>query len=224
MKFKRTTQATSEKETRIIRKMRNIRTTSTLLRYTIQAACIIILFTFGLQNTIVASGSMEPTLMTGEMVLYNRLAYVFREVQRGDIIVFWCDDPLCIIEQNIPRATLAKRVIAIGGDTIEFRDHQVYINGCLLDESAYLPDYEYTEPNKYTGCHKYTVPENCVFVMGDARTNSYDSRYFDNPFISEDNIIGKYLGTIPYVNISQLKNFFNTKGRNLRPFRFLLTI
>ena len=90
------------------------------------------------------------------------------------------------------------------GDTIEFRDHQVYINGCLLDESAYLPDYEYTEPNPYTDYRKYTVPEDCVFVMGDARTNSYDSRYFDTPFISEDDINGKYLGTIPFIKCSQI--------------------
>lgn len=187
-----------EPKSKTVCKILNLRTASSLVRYTIQAACIIVLFTVGIRNTIIASGSMEPTLMTGEMVMYNRLAYKFRGVQRGDIIAFIADDPFSVAGVSPRKSYYIKRVIAIEGDTIEFRNHQVYINGYRLDESAYLPEDTYTEPNPYTNCRKYTVPKDCVFVMGDCRHDSYDSRYFDTPFIPVENIEGKYLGTIPF--------------------------
>lgn len=137
---------------------------------------------FATANTIVASGSMEPTLMTGDVVIYNRLAYVFNNVQRGDIILFHSD------EYGID---MGKRIIGIAGDKIEFHDGYVFINGMLCDESAYLDSEIETNSGK-----TFEVPEECVFVMGDNRENSKDSRFFENPYISEKSIIGKYLGTI----------------------------
>lgn len=179
-----------------------------LLRFTIIIVCICLLFRVVLLNVSISSGSMEPTLMTGELAIYNRLSYDFQPVQRGDIIAFWSNDILCLLGQTKPKVLLSKRVIAIEGDTIEFHNQQVYINGVLLDESSYLPEDVYTEPNPYTGCCSYVVPKDCVFVMGDNRSESYDSRYFDNPFIPMDDIVGEYFWTIPFINFSQIKNFF----------------
>lgn len=173
---KKSTQAT---------KMNNIRTISTLVRFTVQAACVVAFFTVVVRNTVIASGSMEPTLMTGDIALYNKLAYEITDVQRGDIIAFWSDES---------QAFLAKRVIGLGGDTIEFHDGYVFINGFLADESLYLDE------NVETNCSKsFTVPEGCVFVLGDNRDNSLDSRYFLNPYIPLEDIEGKYIGSIPKV-------------------------
>lgn len=144
--------------------------------------CFIILFKFVICNTIISSGSMEPTLMTGDYVIINRLAYTAKDINRGDIVSFWSDE--C-------GEYLVKRVIGLPGDEIVFRDGYVLINGLLADESAYLKD------NIETNCSKsFVVPDGCIFVLGDNRENSYDSRFFENPYISQKKIVGKYLGTI----------------------------
>lgn len=155
----------------------NISTICKLIRYTVQAGCVIIFFTMVICNTRVVSGSMEPTLMTGDIAIYNRLAYKWKNVQRGDIITFWFQEE---------HAYLGKRVIGIAGDTIEFQDGNVYINGLLADESQYLDENVETYSPK-----TFLVPEGCVFVLGDNRENSYDSRHFENPYISLEDIVGK---------------------------------
>jgi len=120
-----------------------------------------------------------------DIALYNKLAYDITDVQRGDIIAFWSDEG---------NAFYAKRVIGLGGDTIEFHDGYVFINGLLADESLYLDE------NVETNCSKtFTVPEGCVFVLGDNRDESLDSRYFLNPYIPLEDIEGKYIGSIPKI-------------------------
>lgn len=165
------------------RKMKNISVISTLARCIVQLSCVIVVFTALILNTAVASGSMEPTLRTGDVAIYNRLAYLKHDVSRGDIISFWSDE--C-------HALLSKRVIGIAGDEISFKDGYVIINGLVADESDYISD------GVETNCTStFIVPDNCVFVLGDNRENSIDSRFFANPYISCDDIKGKYLGTIP---------------------------
>ena len=165
--------------------------------YWIYIAITVLLLTlfmrFAIANTIVASGSMEPTLMTGDIVIYNRLAYVLWDIRRGDIILFHSD------EYN---ADMGKRVIGIAGDQIEFHDGFVFINGMLCDESAYLSADVETNSSR-----TFEVPEGCVFVMGDNRENSTDSREFTNPYIPVKSILGRYLGTIP-VRIEVLRKFY----------------
>ncbi len=124
----------------------------------------------------VASGSMEKTLMTKDICVFNRLAYVFSEPQRGDIIVF-----------NHYGQEWLKRVIGVAGDEITFENGYVFVNGMQLVE-------DYLEEGIETNCTKsFTVPEGCVFVMGDNRGDSYDSRYWDNPYVSVDDILGKIM-------------------------------
>ncbi len=147
----------------------------------------LIFFCFLVQATTCASGSMEPALMTGNTVFYNRLAYIDRDIQRGDIVNFWSE------EYGV---YMAKRVIGVGGDEIRFKDGYVVINGLIADESDYLdPEHE---SNMYDTDAIFNVPEGCIFVMGDNREISRDSRYFDDPYIPVSDVKGKYIGQLPF--------------------------
>lgn len=141
---------------------------------------IIILTRFVLLIGIVESNSMEPAIMTGEITISNRLAYINREPERGDIVDFKSK------ENN--NAIFTKRIIGIPGDTISFYSGYIIINGQLCDETEYLLlDVE-------TDCMKtFVVPDNAYFVLGDNRENSYDSRYWENPYISKDEICGELI-------------------------------
>lgn len=131
----------------------------------------------------VMSGSMEPTIMTGNTAFSNRLAYKHGEPERGDKIVF-------LFEET--GEYYFKRVIGLPGEEISFKDDHVYINGELLVE-------DYLNPVVITECEKtFKVPEECVFVLGDNRTNSYDSRFWDNPYVSYDSIRGRYFGQVNF--------------------------
>lgn len=167
---------------RPIDRMHRRQNNAMLIKLIVQVAIILIFFTVIFRNTVVSSASMEPTLVTGDFAVFNKLAYTHSQVDRGDIITFYSRE----YQENF-----SKRVIGIAGDTVEFHDGYVFINGLQADESAYLPvDME-------TNCNKsFIVPDNCVFVLGDNRTNSYDSRFFMNPYISCDDIVGKYIGSI----------------------------
>lgn len=138
---------------------------------------------------LVTSGSMEPTVVTGDVDVSCRLAYIVSKPQRGDIITFNS------LEKN---TLMGKRIIGVAGDHIEFHDGYVYINGEQLDESAYL--YKDTETNCAA---TFDVPEGCVFVLGDNRENSNDSRFWENPYISISDIEAKFLFVIP---VSKLMN------------------
>ena len=144
-------------------------------------ACVVVYFFVVAKNTVVASASMEPTLMTGDFVVYNCLAYEVSDVERGDIVAFHSQ------EFN---EVFSKRVVGVAGDEISFHDGYLFINGMKAEES-YIPQ------GVETNCSKvFKVPENTVFVLGDNRENSIDSRFFANPYISLDDIYGKYAGSI----------------------------
>lgn len=150
------------------------------LRILIPVGCVFAIVHYLISLTTVASGSMLPKLTVGNLAVYNRLAYKKAEPQRGDIILFHSD------EMNI---NMAKRVIGIPGDTIQFIDGYVFINGQRADESEYISANIETN-----SADTFTVPEKSVFVMGDNREDSYDSRCFEQPYIPYDNIIGKFMG------------------------------
>ena len=161
--------------------------------------------TFLLQAFFIPSGSMEPTLNVGDRVLVNKLAYDFHDVRRGDLIVF--DRPEAETG-GVP--DLIKRVIALPGETIEFRDGVIYIDNRRLEE-PYLPPGFQTSGLSLTnagaglcgGTAMCQVPEGYVFVMGDNRNDSRDSRFFGP--VEEDGIVGRaFLRVWPISNLDFL--------------------
>ena len=151
-----------------------------VLRIGIPLVGILVIMNFVVLGTSVMSGSMEPKLKVGNSVIYNRLAYKRNVPERGDIIAFWSEEDGML---------MAKRVIGLPGDTVEFHNGNVYINGNMADEREYLSEDIETNSNKV-----FNVPAETVLVLGDNRDDSYDSRFWDTPYVSYRNIKGKYMG------------------------------
>lgn len=109
----------------------------------------------------VDGSSMISTLLDGEQMFVEKVGYWFTEPKRGEIVIVF-----------YPNHTVScvKRVIGLPGETVSIMDGAVYIDGEPLDESAYWNDYIYGD------MQPVTVPENSIFVMGDNRNDSNDSR------------------------------------------------
>lgn len=151
----------------------------TIITITVTAIISSVCFKYILIPGLVPSSSMEPTLKVGDWGFANGLAYICNRPDRGDIIVFYNDESDCL---------LIKRVIGLPGDTVSIYDGHVYINDALLDE-----DYIAESVDTYSPINDFYVPEDHYFVLGDNRTSSSDSRYWENPYISIRSIKGKYL-------------------------------
>ncbi|MCL7486890.1 MAG: signal peptidase I [Desulfobulbaceae bacterium] len=160
-------------------------------------ALVLALFirTFIVQAFKIPSGSMLPTLQIGDHLLVNKFIYGVKlpfsgkvlipvsEPDRNDIIVFKFPQD--------PKLDYIKRVIGVGGDVVEGRDKTIYINGKPFDDpyGFHLDDAVVDGPRDNFG--PVTVPEGKVFVMGDNRDNSFDSRFWG--FVDEKAILGKAL-------------------------------
>jgi signal peptidase I len=140
--------------------------------------------TFLFQAFYIPSASMEPTLKKGDRVLVNKLSYDLHDIHRGDIVVF--ELPKDKIGPDGIK-DLIKRAIGLPGDVIETRDGVVYINGEKLDE-PWLPKGVTTDKPPIP---KQTVPEGTIFVLGDNRDNSADSRYANRGPIPIDTVVGR---------------------------------
>lgn len=121
----------------------------------------------------VPSGSMLQTIHEGDLILGEKVSLAFRDPEPGDVVTF--DSPL---EEG---ETLVKRVIAVGGQTIDLVSGQVVVDGTALEE-PYVDGAATESLSGLEGSagitYPYTVPEGTVWVMGDNRENSKDSRYF----------------------------------------------
>jgi signal peptidase I len=188
---------------------------STLAEWTITVLLLLFLTTTLVQAYVIPTGSMEDTLLIGDHLLVDKLAFAppgpvskyilpYTEVKRGDIIVFRY--PVDISQ------TFVKRCIGVPGDRIRLINKQVYLNGVRLDEpytyhkSDYVDSYRDNfpgEPNvsvdrrasemllNHVVNGDVVVPPNSYFAMGDNRDSSLDSRYWG--FVPRENIIGKPL-------------------------------
>jgi signal peptidase I len=141
----------------------------------------VVLNLFVVQVTEVRQRSMEPTLEQNDRVLVSKVDYRLGSPQRGDIIVF---------NPPIPDATIpyVKRVIAVGGETVDLRNGNVFVNGQQVD---FLQAHGTSQPQAPQIVYPFTVPEGQIFVMGDNRTFSSDSRTFGP--VPVGNIIGKVI-------------------------------
>ena len=139
---------------------------------------VLIVNNFLLINARVPSESMEKTIMTGDRFFGNRLAYLFDDPERFDIVVFKYPDD----ESQL----FVKRVIGLPGETVEIKDGKVYINGSEtpLDDSF--------TPETPTGDYgPYVVPEGSYFMLGDNRNHSGYSRFWKQPYVEKEKIVGK---------------------------------
>ncbi len=146
----------------------------------IAAAVIMALLirTFVVELYIVDGPSMRPTLQHEERLVVSKFIYKLRNPERGEVLIFRYP--------RDPSRDFIKRVIAIGGDTFEIKDGRVYINGQMQTEDYILEKTRSEYP-------KVTIPEGTVFVMGDNRNNSDDSRFADVGFVPFELIKGKAL-------------------------------
>ena len=129
-------------------------------------------------NAKIPSESMEDTIMTGDRIFGNRLAYINKDPQRFDIVIFkYPDDETQLF---------IKRVIGLPGETVEIRDGKVYIDGAEtpLDDS-FTPE----PPQGNWGPE--VVPEGSYFMLVDNRNRSKDSRFWTNTFVKKEKILGK---------------------------------
>ena len=156
------------------------------LRENVEAVLVAVLLalfirTFVVQAFKIPSGSMIPTLQIGDHILVNKFAYGLeipflriplfdgKDPGRGDIVVFKYPED--------PQKDFIKRVVAVGGDVVEIRDKKVYVNGALLPDehvihtdTRMLPVRDSMDP--------VHVPPDKLFVLGDNRDNSHDSRFW----------------------------------------------
>ena len=146
-------------------------------------AAVVRIFMF---SAIMVDGiSVMPTLEDGDKMIANKISYVIGEPKRFDIIVFNAN----------PEEKYIKRVIGLPGDTVEYRDDVLYING-EPQEEPYLEQLKATTEGTLTGdftleemTGEQTIPEGHLFVMGDNRRNSTDSRHIG--LIPYEEVIGK---------------------------------
>lgn len=148
---------------------------------------------FTVQNYQISGPSMQNTLHSNQFVLVNKLAYLFRAPERGDVIVFH--------EPDQTGRDLIKRVIGLPGDTIKLDSTHVWVNGVQLNEPYITNTYN-------PGAQAITVPAGNYFVMGDNRPVSEDSRYFG--FVPKDYIVGKAVLVDWPINQWQMLNTYSS--------------
>ena len=142
-------------------------------------AVFVLIFTFVARLIVVSGPSMENTLIEGDLLLVWSLGYTPRH---GDVVV--------LTQQSYQEDSIVKRVIATGGQRvdIDYASGTVYVDGEPIEED-YIKE-QMRVPNFGEGINHVTVPEGCLFVMGDNRNQSADSRYPDIGIVDERCVIG----------------------------------
>ena len=148
-----------------------------------------------LQQFYISGPSMETTMFQDNRVLVNKLSYRLHDIYRGDVVVF---DRVTVDGEVVQHDDLIKRVIGLSGETISIKDCQVFIDGKLLPE-PYLNDYDLAQSSLDDRCRvplmeEILIPENHLFVMGDNRPQSFDSRMFGS--IEQNLVVGRAFVTI----------------------------
>jgi signal peptidase I len=161
-------------------------------------ALVIALFirTFVIQAFKIPSGSMIPTFNIGDRIFVNKYVYgakvplaglrlpAVKQPQHGDIVVF--------ISPEDKKKDFVKRLIAVGGETVEIKEGRIYIDGRVVDEPASIRSVYYLNGGDYgREGQALTVPKDSYFMLGDNSAHSRDSRYWG--FVPKKNVLGKVI-------------------------------
>ncbi|MCX7920117.1 MAG: signal peptidase I [bacterium] len=141
---------------------------------TVAFVVALIVQTYVVKPFKIPSGSMENTLQVGDMIFVNRFDYLFKQPQRGDVVVFKYPEN--------PKQDFVKRLIGLSGDTVTISAGKIIINGSELIEP-------YVKEPSFDNYGPVVVPSNSLLMLGDNRNNSRDSRYWG--FLPESMIKGK---------------------------------
>jgi signal peptidase I len=159
-----------------------------------------LLRTFVVQVFYIPSRSMDPTLQEDDRILVEKISYRFRDPARGEVVVFAGDDPFAVVDDSTVSRVVrgvgqfigvvpadardfVKRVIGLPGDVVTLEDGVVFVNGVEVDE-----EYVVYDDDRSSG--PWEVPEGSLFVLGDNRPNSADSR-FGLGYIDIDDVVGR---------------------------------
>ncbi|MBO5069087.1 MAG: signal peptidase I [Roseburia sp.] len=153
---------------------------SWVLSFAVALLATVILKDYVIINANVPTGSMENTIMPGDRLIGNRLAYLWSEPERGDIVIFHYPD-----NEN---ELYVKRIIGLPGETVVIEDGKIYINGA--EEPLEEPYLKETWTNR-TGPYYFEVPEGSYLMLGDNRNDSLDARYWNNTYVKKEKILGK---------------------------------
>lgn len=134
---------------------------------------------FVLINAQIPSESMENNVMAGDRIFGNRLAYINSDPKRFDVVIFKFPDD--------ESQYFIKRVIGLPGETVDVIDGKVYING---SEDPLDDTFCKETPRGIKDGH-FEVPEGCYFMLGDNRNVSKDSRFWNNPYVAKEKILGE---------------------------------
>lgn len=149
--------------------------------------------TFVVQAFKIPTGSMRPTLKEGDLILVNKFIYgakvpftdlrlpALSQLKRGNVIVF--------IYPEDPKKDFIKRLIGLPGETVEIKNGTIYINEKPILDPVFNQRYYYNRGQWGEEDEKITVPQDCVFVLGDNSASSKDSRYWG--FVPYKNILGR---------------------------------
>ena len=154
----------------------------------------LIIRTFVVQAFKIPSGSMIPTFEIGDRIFVNKFIYgarlpftdirlpALRQPARGDIVVF--------LSPEAPKKDFVKRLAATGGERVQIKNGNIYINGNRIEiPESVGSNYYYNRGDYGKEGESVTVPDDCYFMLGDNSANSRDSRYWG--FVPKKNIIGK---------------------------------
>ena len=144
----------------------------------------------------IPSANMKNTLLVGDFLIADTKYFQKNEIKRNDVVIFY--------PPNDPKTPWINRIVALENDTVQIKQGRLFINGKLTNqletitrERSLVFDSTFTDPNIFMGKGNidnfgpYQIPENNVFLLGDNRDNSFDSRYFG--FVNKDQVFGKPL-------------------------------
>jgi len=142
----------------------------------------LIIRTFVVQAFKIPTGSMRPTLIEGDRLLVNKFIYKFKELKRGDVIVF--------IAPEDKKKDFIKRLVGLPGESIEISNGDILINGKAIEQNSPLTGrYYYNRGDFGKEGESIKIPSNAYYVLGDNSISSRDSRYWG--FMPKKYLLGK---------------------------------